>query len=749
MNKFQQLNLLKKTLENAINSRKLNFSELHSFILKNKITDLKPPIESFSTYFDDDFAVEYKIISYKMIYKIVRNYLKRQKNDNLLKNFDFSKRNINNFINILLDFFIFKKYCVDCFSKNPRENDYLESYAFYCKECSLVDPESHFKPVFFKSIDPETFLLPTFIYYIKDWTDSKNYRINNREIHNDFQNQIDFVKDLLREGIIYFVFKGDIESVVLFYEVLRNNKINIPKIRNENRFKNRLIKSLKIALENQNFYDFLAVKPLFEDLFGNIENAIPNISEKILNTMLKSLEQGHFFNFKYIIEDYYKSDFNLLNNLIMQKGLKNYIEKCLYSGLALALKDKNFERFRELIDYSYKFDIFIDISKINNKFSIISDLLISNIYYLGEIINILRFCCEFNILERKLNKKELELVSEIRKNRLIMANLKDLFGNVSNSFILYIKRDLPSLAFEYFIKESNYYFLASEPEQIVSGLLIYFNDYSVYGLSVKKIGTIERFLKKFEQQYEIEKNSRKKNGFNENNIKYLEFDFAGKRHLVSVHNIKKNLNKITSKFEYNFLSLSMVLLGGLGPQGHGFTYSTPEGEVIEVCSDRLENEAIIIKYKKFLKRQFLIRLEKELIKLRIPENEIFNIINFLKKSIKFGEIINYYKKEPILEKIRDFLVKNSNDLREKEKIELLLGKISEAINIILRPIDMVDQFKARMDLIDEGKIQSEDIAKLTSLKDKSHYDVLRERFFFKQIINWFYDIYRDKKSKIK
>ncbi|MHA1757774.1 MAG: hypothetical protein ACTSVV_13445, partial [Promethearchaeota archaeon] len=319
MNKFQQLNLLKKTLENAINSRKLNFSELHSFILKNKITDLKPPIESFSTYFDDDFAVEYKIISYKMIYKIVRNYLKRQKNDNLLKNFDFSKRNINNFINILLDFFIFKKYCVDCFSKNPRENDYLESYAFYCKECSLVDPESHFKPVFFKSIDPETFLLPTFIYYIKDWTDSKKYRINNRGIHNDFQNQIDFVKDILKEGLIYFVFRGDIESVVLFYEVLKNNKINIPKIRNENLFKNRLIKNLEIALENQNFYDFLAVRPLFEDLFGNIENAIPNISEKILNTMLKSLEQGHFFNFKYIIEDYYKNDFYLLNNLIMQK----------------------------------------------------------------------------------------------------------------------------------------------------------------------------------------------------------------------------------------------------------------------------------------------------------------------------------------------------------------------------------------------------------------------------------------------
>jgi hypothetical protein len=268
----------------------------------------------------------------------------------------------------------------------------------------------------------------------------------------------------------------------------------------------------------------------------------------------------------------------------------------------------------------------------------------------------------------------------------------------------------------------------------------------MYGLSVGNLGKIEDFTEAFQREYSLSNHEK-----NKNNEKYIEIEFKNRIHLVSINNIEQNLNKfLSAKDHYNFYSFSMVLLGGLGPEGHGFTYSTPKGEIIEICSDRKETRAIIIKYKEFLKQQFLTKLKIELEKKNINKNVVVRIFKFLSEILKPKEMINYFKTKIILKQISEFLkeVQNLPDFRGNEP-QKLITKISNAITVILRPIEMVDQFKCRMNLIEEGNIKSEDIAKLTSLKEKSHYDVLRERFFFQNQIKWLFKLYSKEILKIQ
>ena len=195
----------------------------------------------------------------------------------------------------------------------------------------------------------------------------------------------------------------------------------------------------------------------------------------------------------------------------------------------------------------------------------------------------------------------------------------------------------------------------------------------------------------------------------------------------------------------------MVLLGGLGPQGLGFTYSTPKGEIIEICSDQKETEAIVIKFKQYLKKKFLIKLQNELSSFNIRDEIVEKIANYLSNTLNPRKKIDYYDRNLILKRVKDFL-DETDEFRLKNNTEILIiiKKISKAISLILRDIELKDQFMARMDLVAEGKIRSEDIAKLTSLKGKSHYDVLRERFFWQYIVDQMYEFYiKDTNLKVK
>jgi hypothetical protein len=446
---------------------------------------------------------------------------------------------------------------------------------------------------------------------------------------------------------------------------------------------------------------------------------------------------------------YYLSENKLIqeSEVELDERVHKIMEQNFYVAISALLEARRFEHFKLLLDYSADLDIFIDVSKIPDRFELLSTIHLNGITrgQIGDIFKVLKIFNEYNLLKRDIPLEKLKVVEEIKKDKLIVSNLHDLFGKVSDALIYYVYESMLKNILELFRSsmstEEGYDFFSNEDQ-----LMRFFNNYTIYGLRVENLGKIEEFIEAFQTDYSVLKDKE-----NKNNKKFIEIKFKKRTHLVSINNLEKNLNKfVSAKNHYNFYNLSMVLLGGLGPEGHGFTYSTPKGEIIEICSDRKETSAIIIKYKEFLKQQFLTKLNIELKNKNIKTSVVMRILKFLSDSLKPKELINYFKRKVLVKQISEFLkeVQNLPDFQGKE-LQKMLTKISNAITVIFRPIEMVDQFKCRMNLIEEGTIKSEDIAKLTSLKEKSHYDILRERFFFQNQIKWFFKVYSKEISNLQ
>ena len=442
------------------------------------------------------------------------------------------------------------------------------------------------------------------------------------------------------------------------------------------------------------------------------------------------------------------------NSTVIDKNKKisDMLENNYYNILSFLLRLRKYESFKHLLELSDKVDVFLNVEKIPERFEIISQIHYNFLraFQFGKIIETTKFFNTCGLLERNLSPEELKKLKVIKADKIVLANLEDLFGSVSDSLIHFVHKTMVDNTFKLLVQ----YFNSPEAINYLDqmplnrwALLFQLDRYPMYGLSIQKIGRVKRFLRLIEDSYNKPRGFKKTEN---SNLFYLKFGF-NKTHLISFSNIRKNYDNLRNyKDQYKFYNMSMVLLGGLGPQGHGFTYSTPLGEVVEVCSDRKENEAIIIKYKEFLKQQFLKRLRKEMEEKAIEEETITNIIHYLSDILKPTEKINYYKVETIVKQIWQFL-REKQILQDSTEEELtdLIEKILNAIERILRPIDIIDQFKCRMELVEEDKIKSEDIAKLTSLREKSHYDVLRERFFLQNQIKWVWKQHSSKLRKLR
>ncbi len=468
--------------------------------------------------------------------------------------------------------------------------------------------------------------------------------------------------------------------------------------------------------------------------------------------LIRKLKSGYIAEFINLVDKFTEKIPSCVPDSKNYDKFKIILERTYYGALSKCLVFSRFNEFDQLFNYSDKLGIFIDISNIKIA-EIITKLHIEglNAGDRSRIIKLVRFFNKYSLFERNFTTEQLKIIQEIKKNdKLLSINLKDLFGNVSDSLIFYVCKMMPH-DYLVWLRDRERGFLMNP--KFLENWTDYF---SIYGLSVRNLGRVEDFIKEVESKL----NS---NGPNENTLTFVFnpryiYNLNDARfirvyreeHLVYPENILKNKENILDKGNYNFYSLSMVIFGGLGPEGFGFTYSTPKGEVIEICSDQKETEAIIIQFKQYLKRKFLDKFEKEMDSLNIDIDIRRKIIKYLSEIINPKDLISYYDKDSILRKIRNFLFQfNEFQKMDDTEIKEIFRVISIAISIILKKLKLKDQFMTRMDLVAKGKLKSEEIAKLTSLRGKSHYDVLRERIFLQNKPEWFFKDYPEEIEELE
>ncbi|TFF85762.1 MAG: hypothetical protein EU517_01260, partial [Promethearchaeota archaeon] len=605
-NSVQFFTELKERINNGIEKKNFDLDKTIKFIASQKREVLLGKLLEVSHEFNSLKKIE-KFNLYGYIFGIVRNYLRNYKKDNKVGIILINEKFIEQFFDDVLRLLILERFCSECNSLNIRSAYPIseEHLIFICDDCQ--------KNV---RVFRQAQFLPVFLMYLTEWINNtkKQHDADSGPPINPYR---EFLNYLFINCFDHYSEKGEINSLILFYEILIKNKIYLKVLSDKKYFIKILTDNIKKSLSKRNLYEFIEGYNFYKlNEFGDLPRDIPNLTDLIFQMLIESLKAGNYITLKDSITFFSEQNILDLPELLLTNTIAKKFENAYYQGLSKCLEHKEFENFTELLEFSVDFNIFIDVEKIPNRFDHLTDLLkecLQNIVSgyqtsaLGEIIEIIRFFNDNHLLEKEFTAEESTRFNDLDVDEKFLANLEDLFGRVTKSLIYFVSVNMPRNIYEFFINETIGMSYTYDNIQLIDYVPQFFNQYTVYGLSVQNLGKVNIFIRKFNS---IMKNQPEVPSF-------IEFHFRNRKHLVSPSNLRKNLTKIKDKNHYNFYSLSMVLLGGLGPQGHGFTYSTPRGEIIEICSDQRESEAIIVKYKQFLKNQFLGRLEKELSALEL------------------------------------------------------------------------------------------------------------------------------------
>ncbi|NVM54469.1 MAG: hypothetical protein HWN66_12265 [Candidatus Helarchaeota archaeon] len=419
----------------------------------------------------------------------------------------------------------------------------------------------------------------------------------------------------------------------------------------------------------------------------------------------------------------------------------NFPEDPYIRQLNRFLRTGNLTAFERLMDKLHDDGISIDITQIPDIEGKISNLFVHNLQTgmnINEIFRILKFANDYQLFcGRKIER--LFPISETN-HEMITANLESLFGDLSDGFFNFIVSSLPDHLSNFLVNRPNVMmFNYNLPlKEIINSIYYYIDIYTNYGLRTRKIGTFkdyyqlyERRKEKFDEDYFAFKIKKSDLLGQDRSLElvrvFAEIMSPFERHLVYAPLLKKTKKKFEhGEYKYEYPIVGMVITGGIGPEGKGFVYLTPRGEIIEVCSDAKQNRAYIIEYKKYLKSIFLQKLELRMQSWKISEKLKHETLNFFNTNIH-TKMVDYHAIDALLEKdIFTYLQSKVKSYSTPEFFTFLRKSILE----ILIPVQMEDQFKVRMDLIKKNQLTETEVAKLVSLGTVSHFDVLNQRLFF-------------------
>lgn len=430
-------------------------------------------------------------------------------------------------------------------------------------------------------------------------------------------------------------------------------------------------------------------------------------------------------------------------------------EEQYLSELDRYLLSGNLRDFEKLVTRLDDEGILVDITQIPHIEEKISNLFIYHLQTginIDEIFHILKFANDFHFFAGLTEQENLYFPSQEQKPEIV-SNLQSLFETLSPGFFYYIVESLPN-ALSVFMSSNRGRFLPFDSqislEETVNSIYSFVdNTYSSYGLRTRKIGTFKAYYQKYKRNreefdkdyytFDVERTDLADRSNQSFFIIFTEAAHTAEKHLIYA----PLLETVKRKFEmgeygYEFPSLAMIIEGGIGPEGKGFAYLTPAGEVIEVCSDAKQNKAYIIEYKKYLKSIFLEKLTQHMQswpeKLRAETMDFFKT-NIHTEMVGFHDIENLFDQE-----INNYLRKVKNLITQD-----FLSFLNKSLREILIPFQMEDQFKVRMDLIKENKITESEVAKMASLGGISHFDILNQRIFFLNLIKNISRILQQKK----